>query len=375
MLRLAFAALRHRKLRSALAILSTAICICIVTTVSAIHYRMESLVSLSQERQLNTFPMWDGMPIPIEVVDKMKQHLPPGAERVVRIVGASANDGKGYRFLLMAGDEDYIDAHMPEGWYVVDPQVRARWQAEPDGLIAHATTMKVMGWHVGDQVLVRSDHGEFALRISGQATGKSAGNSLMHYSYYDDLQRKRGRPVGMVDNVRTFLAPGAKVADVAEAIDHTMAEAGIPTVSMTRNEMHRFQRKSAGPLLGFLTGISILVLVVTGFISTTGLSMSLGERKGDFASLRAIGFSRRRVSRLVVLEAVVQTLLGGLIGCAVPFVLLRSGLHLGVLFLNDVHIGAPAILIGLGFSVLLGVVSSLPLALIAFRGTALDLRD
>jgi putative ABC transport system permease protein len=57
-------------------------------------------------------------------------------------------------------------------------------------------------------------------------------------------------------------------------------------------------------------------LIVTVLLIATILTITVNERLGEIATLRAIGISRATVIRQVLLEGAALTLIGGLVGCA-----------------------------------------------------------
>src|ERR671912_635751 len=68
-----------------------------------------------------------------------------------------------------------------------------------------------------------------------------------------------------------------------------------------------------------LLGFAAIALVVGGFVIANTFSMLVGQRTRELALLRAVGLSRRQLRRMVLGEAAVVGLLGGLAGVAVGY--------------------------------------------------------
>ncbi len=98
---------------------------------------------------------------------------------------------------------------------------------------------------------------------------------------------------------------------------------------------------------GLLGDVQSLLLLLAGLVTVVaavgimvGIYNSMSERKRDIAILRALGASRRTVMTIVLLESVLLSLCGGLLGFVLghglvwavsPVVLERAGVDLGLL--------------------------------------------
>jgi putative ABC transport system permease protein len=373
MIWLAIAALRQRLMRNALAGISVAIAVAVVTVTAALIFHLETIVAVVPKDQLSTFPLFENAELPIKMVDAALQV--PGVKRVLkRQVGFGGNDGAHYHFLVACEEEGYLDVHGPEGWFIASSEVRERWKQERDGAIVHASTMQKMGWHVGDAVTLRTVEGDLPVRVSGEAIGESPGNVLIHRAYIDEQRRKAGRPSGTVNAVVTQIDDPSRAAEIAPLLDQKWAEEGAATFSMSRIEQFRMQAGAESPLVGFLVRISIVVVLVTMLITITTLVMALRERRLELATLRAIGFKRGKVVRLIVAEMVFLCLVAGLLGAGIPFALYHThGLQMGRHFFNHVRVEPLAFGMGVGLSAGLGLFSSLIPALLTARLNPLEM--
>jgi putative ABC transport system permease protein len=93
-------------------------------------------------------------------------------------------------------------------------------------------------------------------------------------------------------------------------------------------------------------------------MTATAISMSLRERRSEFAALRAMGYTRGRVACLIFAEAGLVCLVGTLVGGGLMFALYNHhGVDMGTVipFMSNITIG-PKIL-------MLTVASALPFAL------------
>jgi putative ABC transport system permease protein len=130
-------------------------------------------------------------------------------------------------------------------------------------------------------------------------------------------------------------------------------------VSQVRRQQERFEAffERVNQFLIAVGGVSLLVAAVT--IANTML-MSIGEREGELGLLRAVGYPRLAVLRLILAEAAIVGLIGALggvpvalgIGAATNYLLLGDPLAFTATGLRYVAVGA---VLGVGIALLGGL--------------------
>jgi putative ABC transport system permease protein len=104
--------------------------------------------------------------------------------------------------------------------------------------------------------------------------------------------------------------------------DATTALAGFPNVqSQTKAEFIDGQTAWIGMLLAILWVLLALAVIVSLFGIVNTLVLSTFERMRELGTLRALGFSRRQVRRMVRHESVITALIGATLGIAGGLVL------------------------------------------------------
>lgn len=146
---------------------------------------------------------------------------------------------------------------------------------------------------------------------------------------YENLDADRA-----VSAVLVRLAPGADAATVAARINETIS--GVTAVASTR-----MVAGIADSLRTVSAAVTALIALVWGLglgLTVLLFVLMMGERRREFAGLRAMGMSRRMVSALVAREALTVGALGGLAGIGLSGLVIFSfsrliGQGLGVGFL------------------------------------------
>ncbi len=101
-------------------------------------------------------------------------------------------------------------------------------------------------------------------------------------------------------------------------------------------------------------GLSLLALVIGGLGMTNTMMMSVFERTREIGVLRALGWRKRRVARMLIEEGVMLSLLGGLLGVALAFLAAWAVRHsvlgswMSLHFTTEGYLQAAMLTLGLG---------------------------
>ncbi|HEX6129412.1 MAG TPA: ABC transporter permease [Candidatus Limnocylindria bacterium] len=116
----------------------------------------------------------------------------------------------------------------------------------------------------------------------------------------------------LISQVMAYPASGVSVDELAERI-----EAGVTDVTtVTRADYDKQLGASVGLINSILVGVAVISVIVGGLSVINTMAMSVAERTREIGIKRAIGGSRGRIVRELVIESGVIGLAGGLIGVA-----------------------------------------------------------
>lgn len=172
-------------------------------------------------------------------------------------------------------------------------------------------------------------------------------------------------------SISILLEPGADSSTVRDAIDE--AATSVPIVGVYDKEEFSDQiREQVNQLLYMIYGLLALAIVIAviGIVNTLGLSVI--ERTREIGLLRAVGMSRAKLRRMIMLESVTIAVLGAVLGMAL-------GLLIGVLLqrvLKDdlTSLGLPfgQLLLFLVIAIVVGVLAAVVPAVRAARLNVLE---
>jgi putative ABC transport system permease protein len=208
--------------------------------------------------------------------------------------------------------------------YNIDPAQLEDFRKHRDGAIVGHGTLKTMGWKLGDLVTLKSTVWpvDLTFKIVAEIPNERAPHFWFQREYLDQALRAAG--TGGLDWLGVIwvrVDDSARVGPLLHEIDETFRNSEAQTSSETEQS---YFKNFFSMLEGFVTVILIvtgLVAVCIVFIAANTASMSVRERFGEIAVLKAVGFSRRQIFGTLLAEAVLLSTLGGLIGAGVSFAL------------------------------------------------------
>ena len=230
--------------------------------------------------------------------------------------GGTYGDGRSF-FANFAVDPETYFALYPE--IVVAPEQRAAFMADRTGAIAGVKLMERYGWKVGQTVTLRGTiyPGDHQFNIQGVYTAGKKGfdqNSLVfHHRYLEEIARAQGGE-GMTGWYVLGVTDPERAPSIARTIDAWYENSSAPTRSQTEKAFNLAFVGLYGNIGFFLNAIGMAVVFAILMVAANTMAMSARERFSEIAVLKTLGFTDGDVVRLVVIEALVISGLGVLLG-------------------------------------------------------------
>jgi putative ABC transport system permease protein len=272
----------------------------------------------------------------------------------------------------------YIDMY-PE--FKLDPAQRKAYDNDRIGAVVGAALAKRNGWKVGDTIPLQATifptkgSNDWSYRLDGifhVTDPKQQGQEnvlFFHWNYFDEAN---DYVKGRVGWYVVQLADVNQASQVAQAIDRLSANSDHETKTQTEAAFQQAFAKQFADIGLIVTAIMGAVFFTLLLLTGNTMAQAVRERIPELAVLKTIGFSNRSVLWLVLVEAVVLVVLGGVIGLGLaavlmPFVSAASG---GMIQLPSVL--PQTWLLGLGLMLLIGVIVGVLPALRAMRLNIVD---
>ena len=213
-----------------------------------------------------------------------------------------------------------------EGDYEV---VAGRQPAAPDEMVANQRLLDALGLHLGDTLRGAAGYDAQLRALSGERRLRIVGIARFIYMATDQkgaavpietLRRMQGADSdGKVSIAMIRLAAGVNVDSERVAIERLLPRVTVISIAEALDQVD--QRLSYFRQLAVILGS---VSLVVGFLLVTTLvTVSVNERVGEIAVMRAIGVHRRRIVLQIVMESGAMMLVAAPLGLLLGLVTAR----------------------------------------------------
>jgi ABC-type lipoprotein release transport system permease subunit len=225
-------------------------------------------------------------------------------------------------------DADKVAAMYPD--YGLPPPVIEQFTHNRMAAVAGRLLMRNHGWKIGDLITLRADSNRLKIRfvLVGEIPASNYPNFFMfRRDYLVDAEKSIGvpeekHPAGFLV---TRVSSAALVPSVVREIDRATHNSDYETATMTESEAIAGLMSAVGDIRGIVRGVSVVIALTVFLIVGNSMSMMVRDRLPDVAVLRALGFARQYIARLLFAECALIGALGGALGCVVALWQFGSG--------------------------------------------------
>jgi putative ABC transport system permease protein len=213
------------------------------------------------------------------------------------VLGAVKLDG---RELLLAG-VDFEVSKMLRPWWKISGDNPGR----EDALVG-AEAGRILGLKTGDTLEMNG----WKLRVSGVLGPTGSQDDNLVFVNLDTAQAILGKEGRISMAEVAALCSACPVEEMVDQISEVLPDARV----MAIRQVVKGRMETLGMFHNFAYGLSGLIMLVGGLVVLVTMMGSVRERTAEFGIFRAIGFQRRHLIRLVLLEAGILSAPAGLLG-------------------------------------------------------------
>lgn len=262
---------------------------------------------------------------------------------------------------------------------VIAPEQLRAFAETRTAAVAEAELAEQYGWKIGDIIPIQADiwpkadgDSSWAFELVGTFSSEESRSRLLlfQYDYFNESVDSTGRDMVGWWSIR--VSEPARAAEIANEIDALFENSGNPTRTATEDEFARQFADQLGDIAFIATIIMSAVFFTMVLLTGNTMSQTLRERIPEFAVLKTIGFTDTAVSALVLGEAIVLCIVGGLAGIGLAYAVLSVVGPLLSTYLGSFDFTTTTLVLAVALSLLFGIVIGVVPALSAKRLTIVD---
>jgi putative ABC transport system permease protein len=236
--------------------------------------------------------------------------------------GGTTEASKGVQFPSFAVDvEGFGEVYADWG---LEPQVLADFRKYRNAALVGHTTLSKMGWKVGDLVALQSTI--FPVTLSFRIVGSIPNGIPSFYfqrEYLVQALSAAGTQYDSAGIIWSRIDDPERVGPVMRQIDEMFRNSEAVTSTESEESFIGNVFASLRQLVTLIQTVAAMVTLCIVFIAANTASMSVRERIGEIAILKAIGFRKQTIFSTLLAEASVLALVAGIAGAATAWGLLE----------------------------------------------------
>jgi putative ABC transport system permease protein len=260
--------------------------------------------------------------------------------------------------------EDYFEIYK-EMIALPEEQMQA-WKKNRIGVVIGKALVDRFKWKIGDRIPLMgmfpreggSTTWEFVIEGIYEAKSKSADTSamLMHYDYFDEARQYGKGDLGwLIIRVKD----PKQSAKVAAAVDALFANSPAETKTSSEKDFAKSFAKQFGDIGLITTLILGAVFFTMLLVAGNTMAQSFRERIPELAILKTLGFSDQAVMIMVLAEAIVISLIGGLAGLFLAKFFISGAAESLAATLPGLNLSTTMMLFGVGLMFLFGLLTGI----------------
>jgi putative ABC transport system permease protein len=207
-------------------------------------------------------------------------------------------------------------------WVVPEEQKQA-WLADRSGIMIGRALADLYGWKPGDTVplnsaIWRNGDGSFVWQVTVRAIfdapqGGDTRNLVMHQDYFEEA-KAFGK--GLVGWYLVQVRDPDVAQSVSKQIDLLFANSPAETKTSSERAMAQSFVNQVGNIGKILSAIVTAVFFTMLLVTANTMAQSVRERTSEIGVLKTLGFTNAGILGMVLVESVLVTVIGGVLGLA-----------------------------------------------------------
>ncbi len=328
---LLFSSLKRKKLRTSLTMLSIMVAFLLFGYLSAIRQAFDAGIDVAGADRLIVRHK-------VSLIQLLPQSYEAKIERIEGVdnamhqtwFGGIYQEPKNFFAQTPVVPEELFDLY-PE--LIISDEHKAAWLENRTGAVVGRGLIKRFGWKLGDRIPInatiwgKKDGGRtWEFDVVGVYDGAEKGTDTSQFFFrYDYFDETRAGGTGLVGWYVVRVSDPDKAAEVAAAIDAEFANSAQETKAEAEGAFIQGFANQIGNIGFIIMSIMSAVFFTILLVAGNTMAYTVRERTNELAVLKAIGFTDAGVLGLVLGESLVITLVGGVLGLGLAWLLVSMG--------------------------------------------------
>ncbi len=205
------------------------------------------------------------------------------------------------RTILVAGVR-FSDELLLKQWWEIDGTP----PASPDEALIGYRVAEELGVEAGDEIRIYG----ITLHIAGILRENGSQDDDIIFADLGTVQAAIGRPGVITLAEVAALCTACPIEEMVAQISEVLPQARVTAL----RQAVALRMETADQLTRFGLVVSVIVVLIGSLVVLTTMLSAVGERKQEIGLMRALGFRRRHIARVILSEAAMVSVVGGIVG-------------------------------------------------------------
>jgi putative ABC transport system permease protein len=208
----------------------------------------------------------------------------------------------GERLVLMAGVRFSDELRLKQWWHIE----QGMQPAEPQDALVGARLSEALNIQPGAEIDIKGK----TFRVVGILAENGSQDDDILFVDLAGAQQALGKPDAVSVVEVAALCTACPVEDMVEQISAVMPQARVTAL----RQAVTLRMETVGQLSRFALAVSAVVIAIGALVVLTTMLGAVAERRQEIGLFRALGFRQRHVERIILSEAALVSVAGGLLG-------------------------------------------------------------
>jgi putative ABC transport system permease protein len=277
-------------------------------------------------------------PLPISHADRIRQVEGVSSLSWANWFGGIYKEPKNFFPQFAIQPESYLNAY-PE--YLLTETERTNFLKDRRAVVIGRKIANSYGLKVGDNLTLKGTiyPGDWEFQVAGIYEGRQTSTDtaqlFFHWEYLNEEAKRRNLPRAQ-NTTGVFIvqiAEPARAAEISLQVDSLFRNSAYETLTETEKAFQLGFVAMTEAIVVAIQIVSYVVILIIMAVMANTMAMTARERTGEYATLKALGFSPLFVAGLITAESLMLAVFGGLAGALITFPVARAfGDAMGTIF-------------------------------------------